>query len=520
MKSKNEEYLDSLLNSLKKDANSGIAKTTSDPEYTSDLNDVIGNSSGSNDLSEIGEMLGKVDSGQLLDEGMTKVLDSIVAPAVSDAPTYTVGDDVSDSYEKDDDERALDEEIARAEAAIEEAAEIQPDDTDALLEVAPEIPIDDLAQNDEVEQNSTDAAIDDMMRATPEEVLGVDFGASTTPSDEMLNIDEMLDAGTGEGEEVGLNDTLSLDGLEDLGGEAMPQEDLSVLLDSGDETSAITDEALSVDGLFDAEPSAEAVAEEVAAEPSVDAGFDDINIDEMMAAEPAAEDTVGDVSAEPSLGDINIDEMMAAEPTAEGAIGDVSAEPSIEGAVGDVSADPSLGDINIDEMMAAEPPTEGAVVEATAESAVDAGLGDINIDEMMAAEPAAEGAVGDINIDEMMATEPSFGDISIDEMMAAEVATEGAVADVSAEPSIEGAVGDVSAEPSLGDINIDEMMAAEAATEGEVSETTAEPTVDAGLGDINIDEMMAAEPATEGAVADVSAEPSIEGSVSDVSAEP
>ena len=492
MKSKNEEYLDSLLNSLKKDANSGIAKTTADPEYTSDLKDVLGNSSGSNDLSEIGEMLGKVDSGQLLDEGMAKVLDSIVEPAVNDAPTYTVGDDVPDSYEKDNDELALDEAIARAEAAIEEMPEIQPDDTDALLEVAPEIPIEDYSEQGEgSEMSSADAALDDMMRATPEDVLGVDFGTAAKPSDEMLNIDEMLDAGTGNSEELGLNDTLNLDGLEDIGGEAIPQEDLSILLDDGEQSA----DALSIDGLFDGAPSsdaavggeaAESLVEgevgEVAADPSVDVGLGDISIDEIMAAaETMPEGEVGEATADPSvdvgLGDINIDEMMEAEPAAEEAI----------------------GDINIDEMMAAaEAAPEGEVGEVTAEPSLDAGLGDINIDEMMVAEPAPEGDVGEVTAEP--SADAGLGDISIDEMMvAAEAAPEGAVGEATAEPSIDA---------GLGDISIDEMMAAEAEPEVMPDEISLDDMLleESGIEDSSIEEVMGM---------DVSAEPVADGGMSE-----
>ena len=103
MKSKNEEYLDNLLQSLKRDSNSGIAKTTTDPnvseKYNADLNGLISNSSANEDLEEIGDLLTKVDSGELLDEGMTKVLDSIEMPQDESLSKYTVGDEISEEYD-------------------------------------------------------------------------------------------------------------------------------------------------------------------------------------------------------------------------------------------------------------------------------------------------------------------------------------------------------------------------------------------------------------------------------------
>ena len=76
MKSRNEEYLDGLLQALKKDSNSGIAKTSSGTDFaeTVDLDDAIEVSSNNSDLKEIGEMLGKLDSGELMDTGMNRVL--------------------------------------------------------------------------------------------------------------------------------------------------------------------------------------------------------------------------------------------------------------------------------------------------------------------------------------------------------------------------------------------------------------------------------------------------------------
>ena len=101
MKSKNEEHLDKLLQSLKNDSNSGIAKTTNKGDDI-DLTEAISSSSENNDLNEIGQMLNQLDSGELLDSGMTSVLESISAPVDVTLPKYTIGEEIGEGYEKDD----------------------------------------------------------------------------------------------------------------------------------------------------------------------------------------------------------------------------------------------------------------------------------------------------------------------------------------------------------------------------------------------------------------------------------
>jgi hypothetical protein len=576
MKSKNEEYLDSLLNSLKKDANSGIAQITNDSKNTSDLNDVIGNSSGSNDLNEIGEMLGKIDSGQLLDEGMVEVLDSISAPIDSDAPTYKVGDEVSDSYEKDVDEIALDEEIALAEAALENAGEVNNaevaseipdvamnnlgddinvdipdipsieeitaeattgatqigeaeetnsfDDTpsleastgmsdddlmnevaielptdapDSLLEVAPEIPIDDFSDQSEAGQmSSADSALDEMMRATPEEVLGADFGAQTTSDENLLNIDEMLDAGTGS-EEAAIDDALSLEGFEDIGSTASEAGSSELSVDEG-QGGDIPDDAFSLEGLLDGEPTIEDTAGEQVGDPSLDEinideiSIDGISIDGISAEEPSLdeinidgmmEEAPAEATAEPSLDEINIDAMMADAPEAQ----EASEAPVAD--MPEATAEPSLDEINIDAMMADAPEAQEAAEAPAAdmpEAVAEPSLDEINIDAMMADAPEVQ-EVSEAPVADMpeVAEEPSIDGINIDQVMADASAAEMAEAE---------------AEPSIDEINIDEMMAGEPEVQ-EVSEAPAidmpEVAAEPSLDEINIDEMLAEEPSAD-----------------------
>ncbi|WP_035787403.1 hypothetical protein, partial [Butyrivibrio sp. XPD2002] len=212
MKSRNEEYLDGLLQALKKDSNSGIAKTSSGTDFaeTVDLDDAIEVSSNNSDLKEIGEMLGKLDSGELMDTGMNRVLKAISAPDDKSLPKYKIGDDVPEGYEKDADELALDEAIARAEAMELEASKKSAAE-ESLMEVAPEILIEDdaNASGESAEADPTKAILDDMVPVTPEEEMGTDNSSaeialdnldlpgieSTEPiSEEMLDIDGMLDS--------------------------------------------------------------------------------------------------------------------------------------------------------------------------------------------------------------------------------------------------------------------------------------------------------------------------------------
>ncbi|SEK49326.1 hypothetical protein SAMN04487770_101503 [Butyrivibrio sp. ob235] len=139
MNSKNEEYLDNLLHSLTNNSGSGIAKTKTNQHHSddADLSEAIGYSSENDDLNEIGQMLEKLDGGELLDSGMTEVLDAISAPADETLHKYKVGDEVPEGYEKDADELALDEAIARAEALAEEIPELDevPAETDEVPEI-------------------------------------------------------------------------------------------------------------------------------------------------------------------------------------------------------------------------------------------------------------------------------------------------------------------------------------------------------------------------------------------------
>ena len=127
MKSNDEEYLDSLLNSAQQSNNSNqesalsrmaAKRSTSDSPKGGDAEDIselVNNSNGNADLDDIGNMLGKLDRGEALDAGMEALLDSIEEPTDPSIPQFTVGAEPSMDDIRDPEEIALDEAIADAE---------------------------------------------------------------------------------------------------------------------------------------------------------------------------------------------------------------------------------------------------------------------------------------------------------------------------------------------------------------------------------------------------------------------
>ena len=213
MKSNDEEYLDSLLNSAKQSNNSNSqsalsrmsAKKTSDSpgvDGAEDISELVNNSNGNQDLDEIGSLLNQLDRDEIIDPKMEELLDNISKPTDSSIPKFTVGSDPTVDDVRDPEEIALDEAIADAErldaeiqsgkfneAPVEEAAanEAEPaledipaptpivdleEGDDALLEMAPEVS---LPEDNEIKlekENSSDA------NETPEEILTDPPGAA------------------------------------------------------------------------------------------------------------------------------------------------------------------------------------------------------------------------------------------------------------------------------------------------------------------------------------------------------
>lgn len=195
MRSNDEEYLDSLLNSAQSNKNpkSAISRMSSKGTLDNDtrgsrndesgaISELISNSGGNSDLDEIGDILTKLDKNEVLDNRMSDLLDGIEADSDDTIPQFKVGDTPSAFDTRDPEEIALDEAIADAERMD---AEIQSgkfdeepvDDSkpapivdieegdDALLEMAPEV----ILPEDNMIKIDSGASSD--AKETPEQIL-------------------------------------------------------------------------------------------------------------------------------------------------------------------------------------------------------------------------------------------------------------------------------------------------------------------------------------------------------------
>ena len=122
MKSNNEDYLDSLLDSAQKQnsnnpqsALSRMSGRSSSGSGSGDLGALVSNSNGNRDLKEIGDILDRLDGNEFVDRSMEDLLDSIERPTDPKIPKFTIGSDPSDFDVRDPEEIALDEAIAAVE---------------------------------------------------------------------------------------------------------------------------------------------------------------------------------------------------------------------------------------------------------------------------------------------------------------------------------------------------------------------------------------------------------------------
>ena len=201
MKSSDEEYLDSLLNSAQSNNNpqSALNRMASKMSQgnsgeprggeSEGLSALIDNSSGNKEIQEVGSLLESFDRDELVDDKLANLLDNIQKPTNTEIPKFTVGGEPNINDVRDAEEIALDEAIADAEKAeaelkssgasdsIEETLEnidipIMPEPVpiidesefgDALAEMAPEI--------DLPEESSIITEKDSDADQTPEEIL-------------------------------------------------------------------------------------------------------------------------------------------------------------------------------------------------------------------------------------------------------------------------------------------------------------------------------------------------------------
>ncbi len=148
MKSNNEEYLDSLLDSAQKlnsnnpkSAISRMSGRAASGQESGDLGDLVRNSGGNKDLEEIGSLLDKLDRNEFVDQNMESLLDSIEKPTDPRIPKFTIGDDPSSFDVRDPEEIALDEAIVAVENMESQGSSLVDleDGDDVSLEMAPEI---------------------------------------------------------------------------------------------------------------------------------------------------------------------------------------------------------------------------------------------------------------------------------------------------------------------------------------------------------------------------------------------
>jgi len=200
MKSSDEEYLDNLLKSAKSNKNpqsalSRMSSKSNDEEpdelldsESGDISALIDNSTGNDQIREVGELIDKADRDELIDDALANLLDDIQKPSDPNIPKFTVGNEPTEDSVRDAEEIALDEAIADAEKTdadrqndisenseenqdtivIPDVAETVPiiDDSetvDALLEMAPEV--------DLPEENNIITDKDSDADQTPEEIL-------------------------------------------------------------------------------------------------------------------------------------------------------------------------------------------------------------------------------------------------------------------------------------------------------------------------------------------------------------
>ena len=127
MKSSDEEYLDSLLNSAKSNSNpqSALSRMSSKANNgnsaellnseSEDIGALIDNSTGNNDIKEVGDLMDKADRDELIDDALASLLDDIQKPSDPGIPKFTVGNDPTEEDVRDAEEITLDEAIADAE---------------------------------------------------------------------------------------------------------------------------------------------------------------------------------------------------------------------------------------------------------------------------------------------------------------------------------------------------------------------------------------------------------------------
>ncbi len=483
MNSNNEEYLDSLLNSAQKQNNntqsalSRFSKNSSgfsQDNNSGDIGALVSNSGGNQDLKDIGDLLDKLDAGEIIDDKMGNLLDDIARPIDPGIPSFTIGGKPSIDDVRDPEEIALDEAIADAERMDAEMLSGKFDDIpgaistpivdveegdDALLEMAPEVSLPEDNQVTIEKEAFTDAD------QTPEEIL-TDL-LDDMPEDELLNSGE-------DSSSESLSDVL--DNLKEDGDEPFPDEQPA-------QTEPVIDEPPAEEPLVE-----EPAAEQPSSEEPEDMNLDDLSLDDLENEMGNLIGALENAEDEPrNTDDIPMD-LPSEEPPTEDAIPqDVPLEESEPANAGEDTADlDALADagFTLDGGTGGDmpSPTEAASLDSISED-------DFNLDALEA------------SLDDLLGGEE--GDAS---------ATEGEVASIDdsiPDIAMENAAADASDEVSMQDL--DALMNSLAGDEIEDIESTAhkdEETGHAKESEIPKEEILDA--LTEDGFDDLGVEPSLD----------
>ncbi len=452
MSSDDEKYLDSLLNSAQSNkdpqsalsrmspkAKAGMDASGSMDTGSGDIGELVNNANGNDDLNEIGDILNKLDSDEVIDGQMADLLDGIESATDSSIPLFTVGNERTANDTRDPEEIALDEAIAdaeRLEAEIQSGkfndvpvADEQPaplvdieEGDDALLEMAPEV----ILPEDNVVTIENGGSSD--ANETPEEILTdllddmpgdsltsvPDESVSDSLNDVLDNIQEESEdlSASLDGLEVGTSNTLeSIDTLDNI--DDLSLEDIEKAIDAvGSDNSAALSDSVSLDSSDLSNPELEAAIASAAVDESElsELSLDELSIEEPVAEESSTEAPAEEVPAEePALEELSLDDMQ---------IPDIEEGSSIEA---EAAPEESLDDLSIEgfTLDGGEPSDDISLAEMEAQ--ISGMEGETSESETAASE--AGSLEDEFNLDNMEASlDNLLGDESSDDSTAGEVA--------------------------------------------------------------------------------------------------
>ncbi len=445
MKSNNEEYLDSLLNSAKSNndnpqsalsrmaskGNSDTSASISD-DNAEDIGALVDNANGNKDLQEIGDILERLDKDELVDDKMASLLDDIAKPTSSEIPIFTVGNAPSAEDVRDPEEIALDEAIADAERmdaeiqsgkftdTVETVQEKPPiidesEDDNSLLEMAPEmiVPEDNAVEVDK--ENDSDAD------QTPEEILTdlLDDDPGNSLMEQENNDNESLsdlldniqddDSNVTDDKAENASDNIDIDNL-DI--DKLSLDDLEAAMDKTLGDASSKEEAPSEDSQED--KTIEDASEENLEEVSLDEfSLDDLDPDKAFGTEETSqEETL--TSEDSESRDINSEETS--EPTADidNAGEELNDDNDASSQNDEKSMDDLSDDFNLNDLEASLDDLLGE--DANQEDSTAGEVAGIGTDELEGESSLSEGEQEDISLDDLDALMNSLANDEVEDI--------------------------------------------------------------------------------------------------------